>query len=392
MRVLFVSHTSVVGGAEHWLLELLKSLGPDVFSIVACPPGDLQRRVASAGISVHHLPGTEGSLRFHPWHTGRSVFELAWAGAAIRRLARRLDVDVVHANSLRAGLAAAMAARLGGPQTVVQVHDCLPPGPVTNLIHGTVRDGAAVVVANSRYTARRFAGSREHEKLEVSWNPVDLDRFDPASWSRTRARDDLHLGAETHALGVVAQLTPWKGQDDAIKAAALSTRAGFDVRLFIVGKAKFTAAAGRYDNRSYEQYLRRLVREEGVEDVVAFLGERDDVPAILSALDLLLVPSWEEPFGRIAAEGMAMALPVIATSLGGPAEFIEDGRDGLLLPPRQPDRWSAAICELLSDHGRRAEMGQRARHKARRSFRAEDQAARMTDVFRRLVAERISRQ
>jgi glycosyltransferase involved in cell wall biosynthesis len=145
-------------------------------------------------------------------------------------------------------------------------------------------------------------------------------------------RAELGLSAEARVLTVVAQLTPWKGQDDAIRALAELGAAAADVTLLLVGSAKFSGAATQYDNVAYEWQLHDLAEGLGVAERVRFLGERSDVPRILAATDLLLLPSWREAFGRIAIEAMAMAVPVAATDEGGPAEIVSPGVDGLLLP------------------------------------------------------------
>jgi glycosyltransferase involved in cell wall biosynthesis len=97
---------------------------------------------------------------------------------------------------------------------------------------------------------------------------------------------------------------------------------------------------------------------------VRFLGERSDVPAVLAATDVLLMPSWREAFGRIAVEAMAMGVPVVATDVGGPPEILDSGVEGLLLAPRQPDLWAREISQLLDDPGLVATMGERARRRA----------------------------
>ena len=89
---------------------------------------------------------------------------------------------------------------------------------------------------------------------------------------------------------------------------------------------------------------------------VEFLGERGDVPALMAALDALLVPSWEEPFGRVVVEAMAAGTPVIATSRGGTAEIVADGVNGLLAPPRDAGAWAAVIERLLDEPGLRERL------------------------------------
>jgi len=150
----------------------------------------------------------------------------------------------------------------------------------------------------------------------------------------------------------------------------------------VVGSVKFRSGSTRYRNDAYLASLHDLVEELSLGDRVRFLGEREDVPEILRALDVLLVPSWEEPFGRVVIEAMAMCTPVLATAIGGPTEVISDGVDGLLLPPRDPARWAEAIRLLLADPARRGSMGRAARAKAMQQFDQPAQAALIAELYR----------
>ena len=109
-----------------------------------------------------------------------------------------------------------------------------------------------------------------------------------------------------------------------------------------------------------------LIAELELEDAVVFAGQRPNIPAIMRAVDMLLLPSWEEPFGRVVVEGMAAGRPVIATSVGGPAQTITDGLDGLLAPPKDPQAWAAAINRLLDDPQLARRIGENARAAAER--------------------------
>jgi len=136
------------------------------------------------------------------------------------------------------------------------------------------------------------------------------------------------------------------------------------VSLLLAGSPKFVSSSTRHDNHAFVERLRALIDDLGLGDRVVLLGERGDVPELLRALDMLLVPSWEEPFGRTVVEALAVGLPVAATSVGGPSEVLTDGVEGLLLPPRRPDAWAAALAPLLGDHDRLAEMARRGRARA----------------------------
>lgn len=367
MRVLYLSHTAQMSGGEHSLIALLGALPPEVEPVLAAPRGPLADAAVARGVEVVRVPGTAGSLKLHPWRTARTVGDLGRAAWKVRRLAREANADLVHANSVRAGLSAVTAARLGGPPAVVHVRDCPPVGLVADRTLKLVGSGATLVLANSEYTRARFTRASSGGASRVVYSPVDLAKFDPAGADRARERMRLGIEGSTFTMAVVAQLTPWKAQDDAVRMAARLKEAGRDVRLLLIGSAKFVSKATRFDNRLFVRELQGLIDSLGVQDEVVLMGERRDVPEILAAADVLLLPSWEEPFGRAVVEGMAMELPVVATSVGGPAEIITDG-EGLLLPPRSPDVWADALEDLAAAPERRREMGKRGRRRAKAEF------------------------
>lgn len=382
MKVLYVNHTSTISGGERSLLELLRALPQGLVAGVACPEGELAAAVRADGSRVWRIPRVDASLRMHPVQTPRGVGALARAAVAVRRIARRAEVDLVHANSVRAGLIAVLAWRLGAPPSVVHVRDCLPLSSAGRLVRRVIGSGAALVVANSRFTAESFAG--RGAQLPTVYNYVDLDSFDPARVDRADARAALGLDPSAPVLGVVGQITPWKGQADAVRTLALVREKVPDAQLLIVGSVKFGEAA-RYDNAAYRRHLDRLVTELALDGAVSFLGERDDVPRILRALDLLLVPSWEEPFGRALVEALAMETPVVATSVGGPPEIVRDGEEGLLLPPRDPERWAAAVTGLLREPEPRREMGRAGRRRVASTFTAEAHVEGVLDAYERAL-------
>ena len=381
MQVLYLSHTARISGAEHSLLDLLATLPAQVSPAVACPAGRLDAMVRAMSIPVVGVPGTDGSLRLHPWHSTRALVEMVGAALVVRRAAARMDANLVHANSVRAGLVAVLARRLGGPPAIVHLRDCLPASMVTCLVRRLISRYASVLVTNSDYTAASFVDGDTRARVRTLHSLVDLSRFRPDLLSRHQARLRLRLDPSIPVVGVVAQLTPWKGQDDAIRAVALARRTLPDLRLLIVGDAVFTSGATRQDNQAYRRHLHDLVAQLSLEASVEFLGERDDVPEILRALDVALVPSWEEPFGRGVVEAMAMEIPVIATRVGGPPEVIRHGVDGVLLPPCAPQAWARAILELIDDPARCRAMGGRARTAVTTRFGAAAHAVRLLDIY-----------
>jgi glycosyltransferase involved in cell wall biosynthesis len=362
-RVLYVNQTSQVSGAERSLLALLDGLGDAVSPVVACPPGQLADEIVARGLPWREISGTRASFRLHPVHTARGLFDMGRSALQLRRIAKAEGVRLIHANTTRASLLAILTRRRR-PPLISHNRDWVPAGRLSRAVLAVVGRGSDLVVANSAWVAAQFDGLRLRRPVRVIHNPVDLGRFDPTSRDRAAARRGLGVPAEATTLAMVAQLTPWKAQDDAIRALATLVAGGRDVVLLLAGSAKFAGAGTQFDNRAFERDLHALAARLGVAERVLFLGETDDVPSVLAATDVLLLPSWREAFGRVVIEGMAMGVPVVATEVGGPAEIIDAGVDGLLLPPRDPERWGRELATLVDDPELRRRMGVAARRRA----------------------------
>lgn len=393
MDVLYVNHTAEVGGGERSLLTLLAGRTEGLRPCVATPAGPLAAAVRGLGIATTPIIGTAGSLRAHPLHTPRALGELSLAALQVRRAARRRGVRLIHANSVRAGIALGLA-RPTGAATVVHVRDCLPAGsPLARATAGLIAASATRIVANSRYTARTLQALAPGARVQVVHNPVDLERFDPARIDRARVRARLARelgwtdGEPRLLLGVVAQITPWKGQSTAVEALRLLTAEGIDARLLLVGSVKFRARSTRLDNLAYQSRLRARIAAAGLEGRVHWLGEREDVPELVRALDVLLAPSHEEPFGRTLIEAMALGVPVLATRVGGPPEIVTDGREGFLLPPGQPRAWSDALRRIAQRPELAAELGGAGRRRVLKAFTVKRHSEAMLEVYAQALAD-----
>jgi glycosyltransferase involved in cell wall biosynthesis len=384
MRVLYVNHTAEVSGAERSLLELIEGLPSFIEPLLATPEGRLSEEARHRGIATTRISGTVGSLKLHPARTPRALAEITRAAGEIRLAARRHRAVLIHANSVRAGVALGLTH--SSAATVVHVRDCLPPGRVSATTMRLVASTATTVVANSDYTAESVRGLAPGARLEVVHNPVDLERWDPARIDRVHARARLReVRPRALLLGVVAQLTPWKGQDTAIAALDLLRRQRIDAHLLLIGSAKFLSPSARYDNEAYVAELREQIAAAKLEDRVSWLGERDDVPELVSALDVLLLPSWEEPFGRALIEAMALRVPVVATNVGGPPEILTDGCEGFLVEPRNPAAWAAAIGRFAASQTLGLELGRAGRLRVEREFSRERHVRSMLDVYERAL-------
>ena len=177
---------------------------------------------------------------------------------------------------------------------------------------------ARSVISNSQATAKAFMalGGRK-ERVSVIYPGIDLERFSEANPAQERTARSLGL-----RIGCFGRLSPWKGQHILLQALA-----------DISGGEAWIVGAPLFGEESYEQELRALTTQLGLDNRVRFFGHRNDVPELLAACDIVAHTSTApEPFGKAIIEGMASGRPVIATAAGGAVEIIRDGIDGLLVP------------------------------------------------------------
>jgi glycosyltransferase involved in cell wall biosynthesis len=175
--------------------------------------------------------------------------------------------------------------------------------------------------------------------------------------------------------GIFGTLLPWKGHRIFLEAARRVMEEVPNARAFVIGEAPERGQA-------YRDELRRLVNDLGIADRVVFTGFREDVPELMQLLRVIVHASvTPEPFGRVIAEAMAMGKPVVATDAGGPREIIQDGSDGYLVPPEEPEAMARAIIRLLTDSAHAEQVGRRARRTVEARFSAGGHARLVEQIY-----------
>jgi glycosyltransferase involved in cell wall biosynthesis len=189
----------------------------------------------------------------------------------------------------------------------------------------------------------------------------DTGKFDPTLYNRRASRQRYDLPLDKRIVSVVGRLDPQKGQEEFLRSLPGVLKAHPDVFYVILGE----------ETRGEEGFGRRLVNlsyELGVQDHVRFLPFTENVAEFMAAIDVFVMPSYSETFGLVLIEAMAMGKPVVATSAGGVPEIVEDGRDGLLIPPRDEKALAEAIVLLLRDSTLRKTLSEHARYDALTRF------------------------
>jgi len=369
-----------LGGAERSLVELVRRAGDDLrFTVLVPDDGPLVAAVREAGGASLVVPWPEALLALGERAGRKSVGQLVRAAASVGILRTRLQAelarlrpDVLLTNGVKAhGLGALLRPALDRP-LVWYAREGLEDRPLTRLglrAFGRRCDG---VIAISRYVASEIRPLVPGPaSIHVVRNIVD-----PA-----RVRSGLPLPADlTKApgevwLGIVGALTPLKGQDVFLDAAARVAEVAPHVRFVVVGGEPYATGAGR----GFGAELRLRAHRLGVGSRVRFLGERDDAAAVIANLDVLVQASrGPEGLGRTILEAMACGVPVVAVDGWGPRELVADGRTGLLVPPGDVAALADRMTALVRDPALRTRLGAA----ARRAFAAENDPAALAAAVR----------
>jgi glycosyltransferase involved in cell wall biosynthesis len=192
--------------------------------------------------------------------------------------------------------------------------------------------------------------------LAVVKSGVDLARFEGAGARAGAARAALGVPPEAPLVGTVGQCSPEKGHDVLVEATPLLLREHPEAHVLVVGEGPQRAA------------LARQASLLGVEGRVRLPGFREDVPAILAALDVFAFPSLDEGLGTSVLDALASRRPVVASSVGGIPEVVEDRRHGLLVPPRDPAALATAIGWMLAHPAEASAMAAAGRERVEREF------------------------
>jgi glycosyltransferase involved in cell wall biosynthesis len=343
-RVLFVDHTGALGGAELYLLDAARQT-PNA-RVVLFDDGPLRTRLEASGVPTAVLPAPSAILDVR---RGTGLGPLLRACPALLTLVFRLahlarTADVVFLNSQKALIVGALAARLARRPAVWNLHDLLTAdhfsGFNRRLAVFWANHFVDQVIVNSEATRTAFLESGGRTSTRLVYNGIDTAPYEAVTDEQIAVlRRELGLGS-ARVVGVFSRLSRWKGQHVLVEALQHVP----DVHALLVGDALFGPDA------DYATELRTQCDALGLTDRVHFLGFRDDVPALMRLVDVVLHTSTApEPFGRVVVEGMLARRPVIATQGGGVPEIVVDGVTGRLVPANAPAALATTLNDLFSN-------------------------------------------
>ncbi len=349
MNILFVDQFSDPGGAQLCLMDLM----PEVLRrgwhprIMVPGSGELVKWSGSAGIPVDPLPlrpysnGSKTALDFL-----RFSIDAPRTAAAIRRVVRREQIDMIYVNGPRV-----LPTVFGISCPIVfHVHTHVHVMYARKLLEWTLRAADAPVIAVSQYIADGYLPVLNHQRVRVVYSGI------PDFQGRTRGFRERPV-----RIGMIGRIAPDKGQMDFVRAARQIAEYGGRGVFFVYGERMFADAG-------YDTQVRALAENA----VVTFCGWTNDVGKALHGLDIVAVPSVrDDPAPRVVMEALSAGTPVVAYRSGGIPELVEDGRTGVLTDTRDSSSLARSIQFLMRDPGLMERLSTAGRSEWQRRFRVE---------------------
>ncbi len=362
-NILAVSdHGELTGGGEHSFIDLMVWLKNNGFTLLALVPfsGDVEKRLIHEGIwtELLFLP------RMRPWRLF-AVITVFLKGMGI---CRKNKIDIIYANGSRACLYWGCIGRILHIPVVWHCRIASPEPFFDAVLCGL----STCIVANSRATANRF--KCRAEKIKLVYNGLDI------KWLQNRNVDlPEEINPEHINLLILARLSRWKRHDLALRAFERIAAGNDRVNLYCVG------GVDRSDP-TWRDELIHMSRTSRFCERIHWIDAVGDVRPWLRAATILLLPSDNEPFGRVIVEAMACSVPVVATRGGGVPEIITEGINGLMVPCGDADAMAGAIERILVDDDLRQRLIDAGLKRAR-DFSMEALVQSMAAVFNGVCAE-----
>ncbi len=352
MRVIQTLPRMNVGGVERGVLDLVRYFkDKDLKSIVVSGGGRLVETLQSEGAIHHTLPVYKKSLF--------SVFLIP----RFRKIIEKENIDIVHARSRVPAWISFFASRKTGTPFVTTAH-----GVYKSKFWSEVMGWGKFVICPSKYVARhmRTQFGVPEEKIVVIHRWVDLNKFQFLPYSERKS---------SNLIVSFGRISPTKGYEHLIEGFKKAVRANPYLHLKIVGSPDKSKI-------DYFNHLKSLVVRYSLNYNITFEGYRQDIEKVLRGARLLVAPSViDESFGRVVVEAFACGVPVIASKVGGFSEIIEDGKDGILVDPKDSMAITNNILKIFQDHGLANSLVEAGRKKVNALYAMENSLEQTKEVY-----------
>lgn len=389
--ILYIHSSDELYGADRILLYLVEAVLENQDRPIVVVPRDIKTTLLSdelrkRGVQVYKLDIPVLRRKYFSLIGFFQLFlKFLFSIWGIFTIIQRERVNVIHTNTL-AVLSGAIAAKIIRKPHVWHVHEIITHprflARSTAFLAGHFSDTIVCVSTPTQANLIHYDRSIANKSIVIH-NGIDLQRFDEAKGNGRPLRSAWEATDQDVIAGMVGRISNWKGQDYLLRVASLLIDQPF-LRFVMVGGI----VPGQEDLMNG---LKDLRRELGLENKVIIEDFRQDIPTVIDAFDIFVLPSIQpDPFPTVILEAMAMEKPIVANRHGGSIEMIVDGTSGFLVDPDQPEEMAKRIKELAASKGLRIEMGKCARQNLDLNFTLKQFKEKWIDLYSCLAAEKDS--
>lgn len=360
LRVLFINSIQMWGGAEVWLMDVMHGLQDRGHQVALfCRPNTvLERNARAEGFDVTAIPMRSDFDPLTIWQVWRII--------------RRKRIQILCTNMDKELRFGGLAAKLAGGVAVIPSREVDYPLKNRLRYRLTYNRLADYILANSHATKQtllRDAPWLDPARIEVVHKGIDPAPYLAGAAAGRAVRRELGIAAKDKVIGFVGQIIERKGIADIVAGMPLVLEQMPEARFLFAGEGKLLG------------FVQQRIAEYGIADRVILTGFRKDVPAIMNAIDLLLLPSIVEGFGYVLVEAMAASKPVVATNVSSIPEIVQHEHTGLLIDVHAPDQLAAAAVRILRDPALAARLGEAGRQRVLQNFTIERMVAQTEAIF-----------
>jgi len=366
MRILHISSVRTFGGGERHLVDLTRGLyrrGHEIF-VALRPTNQWQER-------LDFLP---------PENIFHASIRNSFGIFSARRIAQFIsekNIEIIHAHAARDYIPASLVCRMTkNSKFVLTRHVLFPMKP----FHRLTLTNLSRAIAVSPAVERQLQTIIPKHKIEVIPNGINTENLtgEERKTRREEFRRLHNIPTDAQVIGTIGELKELKGQRDFVLAANEVAKRAPNAFFVIVGKDNST-------NQQFRRELKRLVKVFNLENCFLFLDWVEDMPTLLSSLDIFVSASHSESFGLAILEAMANKTPIVATKTEGAKELLRNGETGVLVPVREPLKLAEAIENLLNSAEKRQTLVQEAQSFAEKHFSLDEMIERTESLYREIL-------
>jgi len=370
-KILFIHHNSTLGGAELSFADLVTNLSENITPICALPEGPLQEKIEASGIKTYTVPMKILHRTLNPLSIITDFIRKRKITLLLKKIIRSEQVDLTHMNCFTAAYYGHTAASVLNIPIIWHERDLAKH----KFLIPFIAKFAKFIIAISNAVAENLKEQLgDSEKIRVIYNGINTAEF-----INPEPCDKLDISENKKIVLMASQFVAWKGHLDFIEVASLVIQKLPDTIFILTGNINIAC------QQNYIQELKNAISALGLDKSFIWTGFVNNMPGLLQKTTCVILPSQNEPFGRIVAEAMAGAKPVVALKSGAVPEIIENNISGCLTEPGDYTAMADNVCRILTDKQFAEKLGRNGKLRVSQNFTIKQTVSEFEKLLKEII-------